>query len=446
MSIPPSCRLGSVIRGARSALRMTQAQLGQACGYSASAVSRVEAGMLRPTEQALLLIAEALDLSPADLGLVYPARALSNEFGRAREQRATLAGHVTQSREAAVLRRQLLAGMAGAGASLLTAPVAVSETVPDTAARIEGALYVAGPAAPVALEQLRRTLFSARVVFNTAGYRALAQTLPALLGAAEATRDASAGRNRDLAHACVARAYVLATELAVKEHADVAWATADRAVSAARASGSPAVLGEAARVLAITMRRAGRSAAAVDLLRRTASSLSQDAAAESQAVEATLLMTAAYTAACDRQRGDALDLMAGATDAVDRLAGAEVGAAGPLFTVDATSTQIDLYWIGVHTALGTPDQAVSHAARISPGRLPTAERRARYGTDCARMWHRLGDHRQTFAALRMVEQVAPEEVRRPALQALASDLLYAPVGLPGVREFARRTGAMAVDR
>ncbi|MEU4861611.1 helix-turn-helix transcriptional regulator [Kitasatospora aureofaciens] len=36
---------------------MTQAQLGRACGYSASAISRVEAGALRPTEQALLRIA-----------------------------------------------------------------------------------------------------------------------------------------------------------------------------------------------------------------------------------------------------------------------------------------------------------------------------------------------------------------------------------------------------
>ncbi|MFE4520215.1 hypothetical protein ACFRMQ_39370 [Kitasatospora sp. NPDC056783] len=179
---------------------------------------------------------------------------------------------------------------------------------------------------------------------------------------------------------------------------------------------------------------------AVDLLRRTAGSLCQDQDATSQAVAATLLMTAAYTAACGRRRGDALELMGGAEEAVSRLASAGTRAPSRLFTVDATSTQTDLYWVGVHTALGTPDEGVPYAARIVPGRLPTAERRARYGTDCARMWHRLGDHHRTFAALRFTEQVAPEEVRRPALRALTTDLLYAPASVSGVREFAARTG------
>ncbi|MEV7359634.1 hypothetical protein [Kitasatospora sp. NPDC091276] len=56
------------------------------------------------------------------------------------------------------------------------------------------------------------------------------------------------------------------------------------------------------------------------------------------------------------------------------------------------------------------------------------------------MWHRLGAHRKTFTLLRFTEQVAPEEVRRPALRALTADLLYAPVTVPGVRELAARTG------
>ncbi|WP_406204579.1 helix-turn-helix domain-containing protein [Kitasatospora sp. NBC_01560] len=106
----------------------------------------------------------------------------------------------------------------------------------------------------------------------------------------------------------------------------------------------------------------------------------------------------------------------------------------------ATLAQVELYWIGVHTALGTPDEGVPYAARIAPGQLPTAERRARFGTDCARMWHQLGDQRRTFGALRFTEQVAPEEVRRPALRALTADLLYASVTVPGVRELATRTG------
>ncbi|MFJ3791214.1 helix-turn-helix domain-containing protein [Kitasatospora sp. NPDC090091] len=423
-SVATQRQLGTVIRAARCAQRMTQAQLGRACGYSASAISRVEAGLLRPAEQPLLLIAEALDLPRDAIGV-----------GRA----ATLAGDVTPDQEDAMLRRQLLvAGMAAAGASVLPARVA-SASRPDASAGIVGALYEPAASAPTSLPQLGRQLASARAQFTAARYADLGEALPTLLGTAQATREALSGRAREEAHACVARAWVLATELAVKAHADVAWPAADRALAAAQASGEPVVQGEAARVLAITMRRAGRPAAAVGLLRRTAGELSQGADM-SRAVAATLLMTAAYTAACGRRRADALDLMTGAEDVVGRLGSTTGRPAGPLFTVDATSAQVDLYWIGVHTALGTPDEGVPYAARIAPGKLPTAERRARFGTDCARMWHHLGDHRRTLAALRFTEQVAPEEVRRPALRALTADLLYAPVTVPGVRELAARTG------
>jgi Helix-turn-helix domain len=418
-------QLGTAIRAARCARRMTQTQLGRACGYSASAISRVEAGLLRPADQPLAVIVQVLGLRLDALGL-----------GAA----ATLAQDVTPDQEDAMLRRQLLvAGMAAAGSTVLP-QTATAAGSPDTSARIVRALYEPAASVPVSLRQLLAELAAARSAFTAARYEDLGAMLPGLLGTAQATREALSGRAREDAHACVARAWVLATELAVKGHSDVAWPAADRALAAAEASGDPVVHGEAARVLAITMRRAGRPAAAVDLLRRTAGMLDQGPGDTSRAVAATLLMTAAYTAACGQRRADALDLMAGAEAAVSRLAVATARPRSQLFTVDATSAQVDLYWIGVHTALGGPDEGVRYAARIVPGQLPTTERRARYGTDCARMWHHLGDHRRTLAALRFTEQVAPEEVRRPALRALTADLLYAPVTVPGVRELAARTG------
>ncbi|MGV9263454.1 helix-turn-helix domain-containing protein [Kitasatospora sp. NPDC003701] len=59
-------QLGTVIRAARCAQRMTQAQLGLACGYSASAISRVEAGLLRPAEHSLRLQLGVLRPGPHD--------------------------------------------------------------------------------------------------------------------------------------------------------------------------------------------------------------------------------------------------------------------------------------------------------------------------------------------------------------------------------------------
>lgn len=430
--------VGSVIRGRRAAARMTQAQLGALCGYSGSAVSRIEANRMQPSREALLLIAEALKMPPETLGVAPHPK------GRTAGDGVTVAARVARRtgthQEDAVQRRTLLAGAVGLGLALTATPstAEAAPAVDDPAAALEAALFRTASAAPVPQARLSKALGVALADFKSAHYGHLGRALPGVLAAAEATRDAAAGRAREEAHAAVARGYVLATELAVKVHSDVAWATADRALTAARASGDPVVIGEAARVLAITMRRAGRTGAAVGLLRDTAVSLGEQRGSSPRAVEATLLMTAAYTAACAQDRHTAVDLMAGAEEAVRRVPD---GGTGTLFTVDATAAQADLYWIGVHNALGTPDEAVPYAARINPSRLPTAERRARLGTDTARMWQQLGDHRKTFGALRLVEQAAPEEARRPALRAMTAGLLYGPVALPGLREFAKRTGA-----
>ncbi|WP_223244640.1 transcriptional regulator [Streptomyces sp. CBMA156] len=341
-------------------------------------------------------------------------------------------------------RRNLLLLGVAATASLAVPQAAAAGSAQagsaDPADNLVGLLYT--PPAPVSgtsLPQLDRLLAATRAQFTASHYRDLGAALPGLIATAEAHRDSSSGGARERAHTLAARGYVLATELAAKHHSDLAWATADRAVQAARQSGDPVVIGEAVRVLAITMRRAGRPGAAVALLERTARDL-DDHGPAARAVAASLWMTAAYTAACAHDAGSAHDLLTGAAEAVDRL---PVGLPRQrLFTVEATPTQVDLYRVGVHTVLGEPDQAVPHATRINPAALPTAERQARWGTDTARMWMRLGDQQRTLAALRFVDRVAPEEARRPALQALTSELLYTAMPAAGVRDFARRTGVL----
>jgi hypothetical protein len=230
---------------------------------------------------------------------------------------------------------------------------------------------------------------------------------------------------------------VLAAELATKQHSDAAWVAADRALSAARSSGIPVAVGEASRVLAIAMRRSGRPSAAVHLLSKEAADLDADRD-HTGAVRTTLLLTGAYSAATGRDRSTALSLLEEAEQEADRRP-----AVPGLFTVEATRTQVDVYRIGVLNALGTPDEAVKVVRRLDVSHLPTPERRARAWTDVARMWNALGDGRQTFAALRQVEQEAPQELRRPALQALTAGLLYGPARVEGVPEFAARTGALA---
>ena len=337
-------------------------------------------------------------------------------------------------------RRELLAGALAVGATAaIGTPAASAVPAGDPGETLERALFGLPAAEPWPLPRLTEALAAAREDFRAARYKTLGAALPGLLATAEATRDTATGTDREQAHGTAARAYVLAAELALKQHVDIAWVAADRALTAARASGAPVPIGEATRVLAITMRRAGRCQSAVGLLAREATSL-DTGHVRAGAVRTALLLTAAYTAATAGERGTALDLLGEAEDAADRVPAAQtVG----LYTVDASRAQVDVYRIGVHNALGTPDEAVPYAGRVDAGRLPTPERRARYWTDTARMWHALGDPTRTFGALRRVEQAAPQEVRRPALRALTADLLYGPARVPGLREFAVRTGAAA---
>ncbi|MFE3739881.1 helix-turn-helix domain-containing protein [Streptomyces sp. NPDC059134] len=422
--------VGAVIRGARCSARLTQAQLGSRCGYSASAISRIESNRLRPDYQSMVRLASVLGIGLDQLnGSGVPEGAVV----------ATVALR-SSDEEDAVRRRELLAKALAAGTTALVGagPASASAATDNPAPGLEDVLFRLPTVEPVPLTLLTERTAAARRAFRAARYADLEGALPGLLAAAESTRDAVTGRARQQACALLARAYVVASELAAKQHSDAAWVAADRALTAARASGMPVPIGEASRVLAITMRRSGRPLSAVRLLSREADNL-DSTEADAGAVRTTLLLTAAYSAATGGERTTALSLLDEAQEDVERLP--EVP---ELFTVDATRAQVDVYRIGALTALGTPDEGVKVVAGLNIAHLPTAERRARAWTDAARMWHTLGDGPRTFAALRRVEAEASQEVRRPALRALTSDLLYGPTRVRGLREFAVRTGALAV--
>ncbi|MFJ3587609.1 helix-turn-helix domain-containing protein [Streptomyces sp. NPDC090231] len=424
-----SVDFGAIIRGARSAARLTQTQLGARCGYSASAISRIEANKLRPEYSAMLRMCEVLAIPPERMrGSPVPDRAAV----------ATVTIVGPSDEEDSVRRRNLLTGALAAGATAVVGAGSASATAfsGDPAAGLEDALFRLPPAEPMALPLLTAQAVAARRAFRDAHYNDLGRALPRLLATAAATRDAATGRARQQASAVLARAYVLTAELASKQHSDAAWVAADRALSAARDSGSPVPVGEASRVLAITMRRSGRWSSAVQFLAREAAGL--DAVEQrAAAVRTTLLLTAAYSAATGGDRSTALALLDEADADVERLPDVP-----GLFTVEATRAQVDVYRIGALTALGTPDEGVKVAAGLNIDHMTSPERRARAWTDVARMNHALGNGSQTFEALRHVEQEAPQEVRRPALRALTSDLLYRPARMQGLREFAVRTGAL----
>ncbi|MBB4891567.1 DNA-binding XRE family transcriptional regulator [Streptomyces olivoverticillatus] len=443
--------LGLLIRSRRHARRprMTQAALGALIGYSESWVCRVEKGDLVPPWDTVARIADVLGIAPMELmKAAHPPERSVTRVEATGDPRAFPAATVTTAvsgdrEDGTVRRRQFLAGAVGISAATVsgtpTEAAARRLVTADPSSALEAALFQPPGAAPVSLALLGPALRAARGDFRRARYAKLGAGLPGLLATAEVTRDTLAGRDRETASGMVARAYSLACELAIKTRSGTAWVAADRALTAARVSGQAAPLGEAARVLAVTMRQAGRAHAALEVLSDACRTLADLDEPQAQGTRAALLLTAAYTAAQTGDRGGALDLAGEAAEAGGRLA---YGSEADHFTLQATPEQCAAFHISIFNALGTPDDGVGYARRIDPAVFPTAERRARFWTDTARMWHQIGRPQQTYAALRAIEQQAPEEARRPSVRALTADLVYAPVSLPGLREYAVRTGAI----
>ncbi|GAA2718526.1 MULTISPECIES: helix-turn-helix transcriptional regulator [Streptomyces] len=441
--------LGALIRGGRGARRpkMTQSQLAAIVGYSTSWVCRVEAGEIIPPDETLLRIAAALDIPPDELITAAhpperdPAQT-AQSLGCGGITTATVTtGTIESQQEDTVRRRGFLTKAAGISAAILTSTpaTAADRRLADPGPRLETALFNLPATEPVSLRQLEQALHRARADFRHSRYHTLSSELPLLLAAADATRHHLTGHAHERASALAAYAYSLAGELASKQHSEATWVAADRALTAARACGQPTPLGEATRMLSIAMRRAGRHRQAADLLTHTSRQLADDPTDQARAVRAAMLLTAGYTCAHYGDRTTALNMVDEAQEIGRRITyGPHLDNA----TIQATHAQCESFRLSIFNKLGTPDEAVPVVTRINPNTFPTAERRARFHTDAARMWHQLGDHRQTFTSLRAVERNAPEEARRPSVKALTADLLYSPATLPGLKEFAARTGAL----
>ncbi|MFH8407635.1 helix-turn-helix domain-containing protein [Streptomyces sp. NPDC018019] len=437
---------GALIRGRRGARRpkMTQAQLAVLVGYSASWVCRVEAGEIIPPGVTLLRIAAALGIPPDELFRAAhpPERDPAPDVpspGGSRTTAATVTTGTSESQqEGTVRRRGFLTGAAGISAVLITGTRAVAEPPGELGAWLETTLFNLPATGPVPISQLEQALGRAREDFRHTRYQTLSTELPLLLAAADATRDHLTGHARERANALASYAYSLAGELASKQRSEATWVAADRALTAARACGRPAPLGEATRMLSVAMRRAGRYRQATDLLLRTSRQLADDPTDQARAVRAAMLLTCGYTCAHYGDRTAALALVDEAQEIGQRISyGPNLDGA----TIQATRAQCQSFRLSIYNKLGVPDEAVPIVGGIDATAFPTAERRARFHTDAARMYHQLGDDTRTFASLRAIERQAPEEVRRPSVKALTTDLLYSS-HQPGLKEFAARTGAL----
>jgi hypothetical protein len=149
------------------------------------------------------------------------------------------------------------------------------------------------------------------------------------------------------------------------------------------------------------------------------------------AAYAQMLCTLAYTAARARQRTEALAMVEEACRAARRLP--QAAPPGRLFAISPAA--VDLYAVSVHWALGDAGAALEAGKNLRPEQFPTAERKARLGTDMARAWWARQRPEQTAHALLDAYRASPGEVRdRPAIRRIVTELTERHPRTSGVRE------------
>ncbi|TYK43415.1 helix-turn-helix domain-containing protein [Actinomadura decatromicini] len=433
----------AVLRLARQAHRLTQAELARKCGYSAATISRFETGRRRLTDTSTLrALARALDIPPGLFGLAPPAP-IGLSYGSSASSVTNVVRLIDVDNEDGdgdVRRREMLVSMGGLS-GLAIAGTALS---PDgVRTRLEAGLAGDTGAPPLPLPELQRRLSGAWKAFTAARYTAVSEHVPGMISSATAGRDASAGLGRVKYTAFLADVYAMACELSVKQGQDgLAWVYGDRALQAARETGMAPSIAAATQSAGMAMRRMGHYTAATDLLVHTALGLGADkGTASSQALASygSLLCTAAYAAAQHGDRHQAVDLIEEAESAARRLNGAVLQNGG---RQRFSAANVTVYRIGVHHALGEDGTALTYAGRVQQHKLGTPERHARFCIDPARAWEGQGKPARAFEALKVAERSTPEELRRPSVRALVGSLLLAPGPTPrGLREMATRVGA-----
>ncbi|MGC5343942.1 helix-turn-helix transcriptional regulator [Streptomyces sp. AM 4-1-1] len=439
---------GAVVRLARRAAELTQAQLGQATGYTAASISRMERGKQPMRDMHLLQqIADVLTIPPQLLGLAsrhappsgpesVPRPAAGGTRVAARDGRDLFG----EEGENPVRRRNLLAGLAAAtaGTVLGASPAAARPTLTgleDLLLHRGGDLTGTEPtraAVTAALDASRRD-------FGTCRYDSLARALPSRIALAQAL-----GRHRatEESAAAVAELYNIATRLCIKLGEDgLAAVTADRALTAALSGADALTIAEAHRMVSSSWRRQGHYARATDVAVTAAEQLAADrttSQTQRLSVQGNLYATAAYTAAKHGDRNTAHNLIAEA-EATARRLGQDQSPGGTAFF---GPSQVLLHQISISHLLGDAGTAIDHARHVNTGQLPTAERRARYWIDVARSFDQWNKPDRCYRALLAAEEAAPQEVRRGAVRTMAGGLLRHDRTLPGVRSFAHRVGAL----
>ena len=405
-------KAGAIVREARLRSGLTLADLGRACGYSASQISRYERGVQPLTDVTLLRrFADALAIQPNLLGLADRRDALASRHAGANQRTTNIGGPCLvqyfrqEDGDDPVRRRELLAAAGLAGAAVLApgasrpghAPIPQASMSCSTGSR---------PAPSRSQRCVWPSQSSARNIrrLATTGYP---QVFPAWSAWPPRPSGAVSSKEESTVSSLLADAYIVAANLMVKVNDTLALALADRALRSAHAGDDPLTTADARRAVATVLRRTGRRARAHDLLLSAAAAIEpgRETTPEQLSVFGTLLEVAAYTAAVDGNRAVAHELIGEAKETAGRLgkeANHRYTAFGP--------ANVTLYQISIAQAHGDNGTAIEHAKALNPAMTPTAERQGHYWIDVARSFHQWNKPEQCYRALLCAERAAPAEI------------------------------------
>ncbi|MCP2095572.1 MULTISPECIES: helix-turn-helix transcriptional regulator [Actinosynnema] len=440
---------GEAVRIARTARGWSQAELGRRCRYSAGQVSRWETGRVALRDVGLLhTLARVLELPAEVFGLTAAAPTGDVPGRREAPRLAPVPSPASEEAVIAPVHRRVFLRAAALTGGTLAFPTA-ADAATHNAVAVDPALVLrerlhelllgttaATSTPPVGVDRLARLATAARDRFAASDYLALAEQLPALVDAAEAT---AASRPDPAAARALATAYALTCRALIKlEVSGLEWVAADRAQRAAREGEDPLLLAEARRLIASAVRRTGDHDRAQALTLAAADDLAATTRPGHLVMLSSLYCSASYAAARAGHRADAVDLLAQGAEAVDRL-GEDPRRPGALANLVS-------HRVSAAHLLGDAGTALAHANSLPLSAFPTAERRGRVLVDAASAYMMWGKPDMAYRTLLTAERFAPGEVRtRTAVRELVSDLLASSrrAAMPGLDGLAVRVHAVA---
>ncbi len=295
----------------------------------------------------------------------------------------------------------------------------------------------------------------AHLLYQRADYDAAAQLLPAVLSTCLHNR-VDAGPNECLVGTLTARhttaaAYIAAAKLATKlGDVGLASVTADRAMTAAKESGHPALVGAATYQVACAFLLTGELAAAEQILTVGAENIAGVVATrhlncrqeEAFSVRGSLLLLLAIIAARRDDHDTAQNVLYEARQLAEQL-----GCDGNWLWTAFGPTNVAIHQLAVQSRLGNAKEAARVAEIIDTDALPVVLRGRRSQVHLELGWAAAGQHDDTLAVLHLLEaeRIAEKAVSRNASARTLISILLARERrsvTPGLRGLASRTGLL----